>query len=74
MNITHYFIEGGDVFKLCLIWFCPNKLDFEKREVDLNISLTYMTEEDIARTFDPLIEQAKETISHKYITKGRPDL
>lgn len=74
MNITHYFCEGGDAFKLCLIWFCPNKLDFEKREIDLNISLTCMTEEDITKTFDPLIKHAKETISHKYITKGRPDL
>lgn len=74
MNITHYFSEAGETLKLHLIWFCPNKLDFEKREIDLNVSHTCIDDDDILKTFDPLIKQAKETISHKYITKGRPDL
>lgn len=74
MNITHYFTEGGDIFKLCLIWFCPNKMVFEKREIDLGISPTSLSDYDITKIFTPLIEQAKETISHKYTTKGRDDL
>lgn len=73
MNITHYLTKTKES-RLILIWFCPNKLEFEKREVEVGFDASDLTQDKFNDIFLPIVNEAKETISRNYRTKERDDL